>query len=661
MQLRHAPVANSTEHQSGQTFVSKPTMPATESGYAYRPLTEPGAIRLIELPRSEDLTARLECALIHTTLNDMNDEVVYHYCALSYVWGNPENKKCISVDGRELHITANLEEALRYLRDPRLVRYIWADAICINQNDDTEKAFQVSQMGDVYKAALHTIIWLGAGTEDDGAEHILASVRDEKKASQASKASDRSDKSPRLPQKLNNPLLPLERLTGLPWFSRVWIYQELILSPDPWLQIRRTKARWADVSRMISLYLELTSKLSEPCTRFLAMDKARKDFHAQSQGRNRTDVLFDTLTARRGLGVFDARDMIFAHLGIVCESPLDVSPDVWDLVGADYKKDCAELYRNVAHCLSLRIDIFKILSHVEARVPDHIQGTPSWAPNWMIRAPPLRYGKLSDSVDVLRRRYESKYGLLDDRLDNSNGSLLLRTLPDSYKLWLDELTITFLGFRMGSIARLSTTEMTYDELSFTTTPQVQGELHKNSNRIIYNRWWEVFSGLLEDKSEYDAIFRSGIAKFRANSLYDLTLTSDDFFIHALLHESRPNDSTYPDFLCGRKLALVPGCGFAVVPTAAKIGDVVCFFLEKTTLPFLLRPQSTPTKHWLEDDIRFTFKPRNTSSGKSLPVNYFEFIGECILVNFLFASFDGRYFSDLSGEHYPGTLEAFVIQ
>ena len=634
-------------------------MASTLSSYTYRPLTEPGAIRLIELPSSDDTDARLECVLMHTTLNDMNDEVVYHYCALSYVWGNPEDKKCVIVDGRELHITANLEKALRYLRDPRLVRYIWADAICINQSDDTEKAFQVSQMGEVYKAAHHTIIWLGDGLAAPLVEQTLASIRNAKKESQVMEANDRGNISQIVPGELEIPFHALENLADLSWFCRVWIYQELIVSRDPWLQIRRTRARWGDVSSIISSRLKHMGKLSVPCNRFLAMDKARKDFHAQSQKRSRTDVLFDTLTSRRGLGVFDARDMIFAHLGIVGESPLDVSPDVWDLVRADYKKSCPELYRNVAHCLSQRIDIFKILSHVEAKSHVHIPGTPSWAPNWMVKPLPLSYGKLSDSVNALRRRYESKFGLLVDRLDDSNGSLLLRTLPDSYKLWVDQFTILFLGFRMGSIARLSTICMTYEEGSFINTPQARGNLHDVSDQRIYDRWGKVFSGLLKDKAEYDTMFHSSIAKLRANSLNDLTLTSDDFFVHGLLHESRPNDSTYPHFLYGRKLALVPGCGFAVVPATAEVDDVVCFFLERTTLPFLLRPRSTTIKHWVERDIHSTFKPRN--SGKTLPLNCFEFIGECILVNFLFSSFDGRYFADLSGEHYPGTLEAFVIQ
>lgn len=105
--------------------------------------------------------------------------------------------------------------------------------------------------------------------------------------------------------------------------------------------------------------------------------------------------------------------------------------------------------------------------------------------------------------------------------------------------------------------------------------------------------------------------------------------------------------------------MVPGHGLAVVPSGARVGDVVCFFLERTTLPFLLRPVSATSFDWVDSRLRDAFRPR--SPGKHLLVNHFEFIGECLLEEFVFWSLDARYLADLSGAHYPGTLEAFVIR
>jgi len=38
---------------------------------------------------------------------------------------------------------------------------LWIDAVCINQEDDAEKSFQVSMMGEIYYQADRVIIWLG--------------------------------------------------------------------------------------------------------------------------------------------------------------------------------------------------------------------------------------------------------------------------------------------------------------------------------------------------------------------------------------------------------------------------------------------------------------------------------------------------------------------
>ena len=43
---------------------------------------------------------------------------------------------------------------------------LWVDAICINQEDQTEKGHQVSQMRDIYKGADEVLIWLGPSNDD---------------------------------------------------------------------------------------------------------------------------------------------------------------------------------------------------------------------------------------------------------------------------------------------------------------------------------------------------------------------------------------------------------------------------------------------------------------------------------------------------------------
>ena len=87
------------------------------------------------------------------------------YIALSYVWGDPTNRRDILLNGHRFSVTANLYEALIHLRDSFEVRqmkyHVWADAICINQDDLAERAAEVKKMSMIYSRCLSVRAWLG--------------------------------------------------------------------------------------------------------------------------------------------------------------------------------------------------------------------------------------------------------------------------------------------------------------------------------------------------------------------------------------------------------------------------------------------------------------------------------------------------------------------
>ena len=124
----------------------------------YYPLntSKRGSFRLLTLqPRGS--ADEVICTLSHDTWEDGT-----RYEALSYVWGYPTlNRRTISLNGRPFSITESLYTALRDLRIWREPRIIWADAICINQDDDVERAEQVRYMGEIYENAERVIVWLG--------------------------------------------------------------------------------------------------------------------------------------------------------------------------------------------------------------------------------------------------------------------------------------------------------------------------------------------------------------------------------------------------------------------------------------------------------------------------------------------------------------------
>ena len=98
----------------------------------------------------------INCSLQHAFLKDNPS-----FEALSYVWGNAQDTLPIFLDGHVFNVTTNLESALRHLRWEDTIRTFWIDAICINQLDVQERGHQVKFMGEFYRAAERTTVWLG--------------------------------------------------------------------------------------------------------------------------------------------------------------------------------------------------------------------------------------------------------------------------------------------------------------------------------------------------------------------------------------------------------------------------------------------------------------------------------------------------------------------
>jgi Heterokaryon incompatibility protein (HET) len=71
----------------------------------------------------------------------------------------------ILLNGHVFNLTTNLEFALRHLRLEEREWTFWIDAICINQLHVKERNQQVRSMGEFYKAAQQTTIWLGLEAE----------------------------------------------------------------------------------------------------------------------------------------------------------------------------------------------------------------------------------------------------------------------------------------------------------------------------------------------------------------------------------------------------------------------------------------------------------------------------------------------------------------
>jgi len=67
----------------------------------------------------------------------------------------------MNCDGRLLKVPTNLFLALRRFRRRSESRTLWADSICIDQANTTEKGHHVNFMGEISRGAEIVLSWLG--------------------------------------------------------------------------------------------------------------------------------------------------------------------------------------------------------------------------------------------------------------------------------------------------------------------------------------------------------------------------------------------------------------------------------------------------------------------------------------------------------------------
>lgn len=313
---------------------------AQSNRQAYTPLAGPRAFRLLELHPGE-FDDPIEVTL--TSYHDYATAPVYH--AVSYCWGDVTDivtDKC-RCDGRDYKLTRSLHGALRRIRSPTEDIRLWADAICIDQSNDRERAQQVALMKDIFSRAGRVYVWLGEG--DDHTEETVRTLREvaEKCYAQFCDLRDRQVGGQSMDAWLSKTLYRPENqqkfgaekedwdhwpklihLYSQSWFRRVWVIQEVQRCDDIEVLWGRDRISWdvvAFVARWVA-HSHTDGQLphyptnAEEANMWRAAQNAHAVFLIQRQLTTCVDVPF--LSVLRWSACFDAsdkRDKIFAMLG----------------------------------------------------------------------------------------------------------------------------------------------------------------------------------------------------------------------------------------------------------------------------------------------------------------------------------------------------------
>ncbi|KAE8446535.1 hypothetical protein EG329_011867 [Mollisiaceae sp. DMI_Dod_QoI] len=587
--------------------------------YCYTPLQEPDAIRLIVLRPSLDLQSPLDISLVSTTLSACNDDIIESYTALSYVWGDANDKRMISIDGKSLEITASLESALRYIRDEKRELRAWADGICINQRDLDERNTQVMIMGKIYEFARHTIIFRGESTTETNIamDFLLRKERQPILLLQSGflgnvaqlvaigKNSDSAHnmsptERPQQSEVEDCRNLLEEHILKRPWFARVWVLQELVLSVDPWLQIGTCRVRWRSFCdytlggaapanptaalRLLSGMNAARTRLGPPWLQQLfQLSVSSESPNAKDLERTPVDLMLQILSSRRGLGVSDPRDMIFAHLGMVRNDG-----KLARLPQADYRLSVSQIYTDFAiYCLRT-IRNLSFLFHVGDRDPDSpIKGLPTWVPDWTSPAPsqqssPPRVHMVWENtcIDLLYKLYPptNALGCIGAVLDVITY-ITDDILPSLDLKFLYSQALQNCGAGCDSY-KLTTNMIDQMESIVCLWCNTHGQLLQELPRWISSarqKYQDVFDDfveametpekMIECEEHNDAMFRG---KGPSDDLNLITFAAIARNVHGLA------------IACAKRGALL------LVPATTRIGDLLCYILEDSPAPCILR-------------------------------------------------------------------------
>ncbi len=237
------------------------------------------------------------------------------YEALSYTWGTRANPASISLVGKNVSVTKNLFAALSTLRHSEDARIVWADAICINQDDPDERTDQVNIMGDIYRSASRVRVWLGDNR--DGMAPLILSHGKDRSTHFSGIASDR----------LFDYLWSKEL-----WWNRVWTTQEAVFAKEVVFYLGNRRLSLEDL-RLFVVALEVRIISDKACCPSVRSGLDTAETYAGFRNavfdllRRREKIdednfdLLDLLDAYRFREASNLRDKVFAFTSVACKVP----------------------------------------------------------------------------------------------------------------------------------------------------------------------------------------------------------------------------------------------------------------------------------------------------------------------------------------------------
>lgn len=403
------------------------------SHYEYQPIHGPNSIRLIELLPGDP--SEIICINMLTAALDTDTE----YDALSYEWGLPittssrfGNYKMIVkmtylrhilCHGKQMAIMNNLHVVLLRLRHRFRSLILWADGICINQDDPIEIPQQLLLMGKIYSQAKTVLCWIGEEKRNThNAFRIISNI------AAAFKITIPTIRESFIKAGLTFPEIVLDEdlvdeihgdgwlavvdVFTRPYFGRIWVVQEIVLSQDAVIIYGSNQIPWRDflnVSKFIAALGTMTYRRVEDLIDKREKSQKEADYVHHMKVEHIVDQTDEDFVCfankwHRVIGIGELQDAqtsdsrslasCLEHLlGHEVSNPMD---RVYGMLGMiistssyfkerpmipSYKKTIQQVYQEATEWAIRDLDSLRILNLCDAPGTNITENLPTWVPD----------------------------------------------------------------------------------------------------------------------------------------------------------------------------------------------------------------------------------------------------------------------------------------
>ncbi|KAM5363563.1 hypothetical protein ACJZ2D_011947 [Fusarium nematophilum] len=383
---------------------------------------------------------------------------------------------------------------------------IWADAICINQNDIDEKSAQVCIMDRIYSKATFVLAWLGPEDAETEAGlktlKILAENIDKFQESQVVPFGGHdkdSYETSGIPFISWNDWVALASIFHRQWFRRAWIVQEAVLPQMLIMYCGKQKVSWYHLGTVAECLRRSEAKLGTTGSKsFVPHDQVGvpvewnmaeiykwRTFMRAAQGA-------DQLQSQKYRAEFRLEELIHCFWTFHATEPKDKVFSLYGLMNVfsesrletDYRRSLARIYTGAARQIMSEAGNLSVLSSCIAskrRQP----GLPSWVPDFSL-----------PGINAIPDLFKADKGLT-------------LQLPSTLRDNIDPPRLKVSGIRLGKISQVGTRSGTGHGDKFSFNPSwlkmaLSLKLEWQDEELISSILWRTLCMDMSYGSFYDA-------------------------------------------------------------------------------------------------------------------------------------------------------------